>query len=242
MIRLNRYLASCGLGARRKCEALIQSGRVEVNHNVVTNLATQVDEKLDAVFVDGKQVHVLTKKVYVLLNKPGGYITAVSDARGRKTICDLLPQEQPVNPVGRLDLDTTGVILLTNDGELAYRLTHPKFQIEKEYLAHLDHPIKKTDLSQLQSGLKLTDGVTAPCQAFLLSNSRKVRLIIHEGRKRQVRRMFEKLNYHVRKLHRLKFAGLTAGGLNLGEWRELTQKEILDLRRMTGLANRRETK
>lgn len=226
----------CGFGARRKCEAIILAGRVAINQQIVRNLATQVDLAKDAVQVDGENVQPQQKLIYVLLNKPKGYLSAVSDARGRKTVRDLVQIKWQIFPVGRLDYDTTGVLMLTNDGNLAYRLIHPKFKIPKEYLVYLNCAVRIEDIEKLQQGVLLADGLTAPCQAKILKNPRYVRLIIHEGRKRQIKRMFEALRYRVKKLNRETFAGLSSAGLDSGKWRFLTEKEVQLLRKRTGLS------
>lgn len=234
-MRLNKFLALCGFGARRKCEEIILDGRVTVNQQTVHQLATQVDLQNDRVQVDGETVRPQEKQVYLLLNKPKGCITAVSDARGRKTVRDLIHLKLQIFPVGRLDLDTTGALLLTNDGNLAYRLVHPKYKIAKKYTAGLNRPVHREALDQLEQGIRLEDGLTAPCRARVLQNPKIVRLEIHEGRKRQVRRMFEALGYHVKSLNRDVFAGLDTTGLDLGKWRHLTENEIRSLFKMTGL-------
>jgi len=238
-MRLNRYLAQCGVASRRKCEAIIQSGRVQVNDVTIDSLGTLVDEFSDVVSIDGVRILPADKKIYVLLNKPEGYLSTVSDDRGRKTVCDLIPASLKLFPVGRLDLDTEGVLLLTNDGELAYRLTHPKFYIEKEYLACLDKPIAAKDLLRLEGGILLEEGMTAPCQARVLKNNRYVVIVLHEGRKRQVKRMFASLNYQVLHLKRTKMAGLTVKGLEPGTWRYLTAAELKKLKQLTRLSGAR---
>jgi pseudouridine synthase len=224
----------CGFGARRKCEEIILSGRVTVNHQIVRNLATQVDLANDLVQVDTEAVQLQEKQVYLLLNKPKGYLTAVSDARGRKTVRDLIQMKLQIFPVGRLDFDTTGALLLTNDGNLAYRLVHPKFKIAKEYTAYLSHAVRREDIEKLQTGIQLDDGPTAPCRARVLHNPKYVRLVLHEGRNRQVKRMFEALGYRVKSLNRDSFAGLDTTGLDFGKWRFLSASEIQLLFKMTG--------
>lgn len=234
-MRLNKFLALCGFGARRKCEEIILAGRVTVNQQIVHQLATQVDLQHDLVQVDGETVRPQEKPVYLLLNKPKGCLTAVSDARGRKTVRDLIHLKMQIFPVGRLDQDTTGALLLTNDGNLAYRLVHPRYKIVKKYTAGLNRPVHPEDLDKLEGGIRLEDGRTAPCRARVLQNSKIVRIEIHEGRKRQVRRMFEALGYRVKNLNRDVFAGLDPTGLDLGKWRYLTEAEIRNLFKMTGL-------
>lgn len=233
-MRLNKYLAHCGLGARRKCESFILAKQVQINGQVVADLATQVNLAQDVVTVAGKTVHPYERTMYILLNKPKGFLSTVSDDRGRKTVLNLVPANAHLFPVGRLDYDTTGALLLTNDGELAYRLTHPRYQIEKEYLATLDRPILPHDLQQIREGVALEDSMTAPCRARILRDD-VVQLILHEGRKRQVKQMFASLNYRVKYLQRKKFAGLRVDDLKIGAWRELTRPELKQLYQMTKL-------
>ncbi|MBN2088360.1 rRNA pseudouridine synthase [candidate division KSB1 bacterium] len=234
---MNRYLSLCGLGARRKCEDLIHAGRVSINQQIILNLATLVDPVLDQVAVDEKIIKPLGQSIYVLLNKPDGCLSAVSDDRGRKTVLDLINVPFPVKPVGRLDFDTTGVLLLTNDGYLAYRLTHPKFNIEKEYKILLNRPLEIDDKRKLEQGVFLEDGKTAPCLVKIGKERNLVSLIIHEGRKRQVKRMFQSLHYRVKELIRIKFAGLTISDLKPGAWRYLSAEELRRLKKMTGMIN-----
>jgi pseudouridine synthase len=233
-MRLNKYLAHCGLGARRKCESIILANRVQINDQVVQDLATQVNLAQDVVMVDEKTVHPYERTMYVLLNKPKGFLSTVSDDRGRKTVLNLVPANIHLFPVGRLDYGTTGALLLTNDGELAYRLTHPRYQIEKEYIATLDRPVLPKDLQQLRQGIALEDGMTSPCVVRSLREG-VVLLILREGRKRQVKQMFVSLNYRVKYLQRKKFAGLSVDDLKIGEWRELTLTELKQLYQMTKL-------
>ncbi|MDZ7320002.1 MAG: rRNA pseudouridine synthase [candidate division KSB1 bacterium] len=232
-IRLNKYLSRCGLAARRKCDLLIRSGRVAINNQVVTSLGQSVDEAHDVVTVDGHKVAPRSDMVYILLHKPAGYITTVSDERGRRTVMSLIPETYQVVPVGRLDKDTTGVLLMTNDGQLAYQLTHPKFEIDKIYRLELDTPITKAHVQQLQAGVLLEDGMTSPCEVQVSPrNRRRLTMAIHEGRKRQIRRMLASLGYHVLRLARVQFATLTVRGLAPGQWRLLTPAEINRLKRI----------
>ncbi len=236
-IRLNRFLSQCGLGARRKCEDLVRAGRVRMNQQTIQNLATFVDPALDLVMVDEKIIRPIEQSIYVLLHKPEGCLSAVSDDRGRETVIDLIDIPSPVRPVGRLDYDTSGVLLLTNDGHLAYRLTHPRFNIEKEYKVLLNRPLEKDDQRKLEQGVYLEDGKTAPCVVKTGKDWNQVSLIIHEGRKRQVKRMFQSLNYRVKELIRVKFAGLTVSTLKPGEWRYLSAEELLRLKKLTGITH-----
>lgn len=225
-MRLNAYLARAGVASRRKADELIKAGRVVVN-GAPGQLNTFV-ETGDRVEVDGEQV-VPQALAYVLLHKPAGVVTTASDPQGRPTVVGLVRYESRVVPVGRLDADTTGVLLLTNDGELAHRLAHPRYEVEKVYEAEVEGEPDDAGLRRLAEGVELEDGVTAPAQVRRLGPS-LIELSIHEGRNRQVRRMFDALGHPVRRLHRSRYAGLTVDGLAPGASRELTPAEIAALR------------
>lgn len=226
LMRLNAYLARAGVASRRKADELIRAGRVVVNGER-GQLNTFVDAG-DRVEVDGRPV-TPQSLAYVLLHKPAGVVTTASDPQGRPTVVGLVQHASRVVPVGRLDAETTGVLLLTNDGELAHRLAHPKYEVEKVYEADVEGEPSDEVLRRLEEGVELEDGLTAPAQARRLGPSR-IELALHEGRNRQVRRMLEAVGHPVRSLHRSRYAGLTVGGLELGEWRELTEGELAALR------------
>ena len=231
MMRLNRFLALCGLGSRRKCESLIQAGRVAIDGNVVESLGISVNEQTSIVKVDGKRVFPPQEFVYILLNKPKGYVTTANDELGRKTVLDLLPDKFRLFPVGRLDKDTMGVLLLTNDGEFAFQLIHPKFNVDKIYQVSLNRPINNADVQKLQSGILLEEGVTSPCQVKIVQpDQKKIEIILHEGRKRQIRRMLKSLDYEVVDLIRTQFGAIVLKNLKPGEWRYLTDQEVTDLK------------
>ena len=231
-MRLNKYLALCGLGSRRKCELLIQAGRVAVDGEIVTSLAATVDNEKNTIAVDEQVVSPPEKYTYILLNKPKGYVTTASDELGRKTVLDLVPENFRLFSVGRLDKDTTGALLITNDGQLSFQLMHPKFNVEKRYQVLLDKAITTKDVQKLQSGIKLEDGLTNLCDVKITRQDRKeIEMIIHEGRKRQIRRMLKFLGYEVQNLVRIRFATLTLAGLETGEWRNLTDQEVADLKK-----------
>jgi pseudouridine synthase len=238
-MRLNRYLAACGLRARRKCEALILEGRVAVNGNVAVDLGTVVDPRRDRVTVDGAPVRPPAEKTYVLLNKPKGYLTTASDPKGRPTVMDLLPRGcGRLFPVGRLDSDTIGLLLLTDDGKLAFRLAHPRYGVEKKYVAVVKGRPSERDLQKLRSGVELDDGPARPAKARVLSSgfeSSSVEIIVHEGRKRQVRRMFEAVGHAVIDLTRTGVAFLDLGEMKPGSHRMLKADEVHRLRRAVGL-------
>ena len=236
MERLQKVLANAGVASRRHCEELILQGKVQVNGQVVKELGTKVDPDTDKIKVNGKLIH-MERKIYVLLHKPTGYITSVSDPRGRPVVVDLLRGiKERVYPVGRLDYDTSGLLLLTNDGELAHMLAHPSYEMDKVYRAWVKGVPSREKISQLASGVKLEDGMTAPGQARLLkaapANDRALlELVIHEGRNRQVRRMCEAIGHPVIKLERTQVGFLTLEGLEPGQYRPLTTAEIERLRR-----------
>ena len=227
-MRLNAYLARTGVASRRGADELIKTGRVRVN-GVRGELNTFVEEG-DVVDLDGRLL-VPQQLAYVLLHKPAGVVTTASDPHGRPTVVGLVDHEARVVPVGRLDADTTGALLLTNDGELAHRLAHPRYQVEKVYEAEVEGEPADDAIAALAEGIELDDGSTAPAQVRRLGPSR-VELSIHEGRKHQVKRMFEAVGHPVRRLHRSRYAGLTADDLAPGAWRELAIDEVGALRRL----------
>jgi 23S rRNA pseudouridine2605 synthase len=235
--RLQKVLARAGLGSRRACEELIIDGRVKVNGELA-ELGRRVDVERDRIEVDGAPVSVRSDDVYYLLNKPVGVVTTADDPQGRPKVVDLVPSEPRVFPVGRLDFDTEGLLLLTNDGELAHRLTHPSFGVEKEYLAHVDGDPSPSALRRLREGVDLDDGRTAPAKVGHPGPG-MVRLVIHEGRNRQVRRMCEAIGYPVVRLVRTRIGSVTDPRLAPGEWRLLTDEERRSLERATaGLPTR----
>jgi 23S rRNA pseudouridine2605 synthase len=236
MIRLNKFLATAGISSRRKADALIESGRVRVNGKVVTELGVQIDPAHDKVFVNEKQVVVLDEPVYIIFNKPKDTITTAHDERGRTTVLDYVRVKQRVYPIGRLDRDTTGVLLLTNDGEFANRLMHPKFEIKKAYKVTLDTSLRPEDAPKLRKGIRLSDGVTEPAELHLIpgGKNRVVGIVIHEGRNRQVHRMFKALGYTIEKLDRVAYADITYEGLPRGKWRFLTRGEVNRLKERIG--------
>jgi 23S rRNA pseudouridine2605 synthase len=225
-MRLNAYLARAGVASRRKADELIKAGRVTVNGGP-GQLNTFV-ERRDRVEVDGEPV-AAQELTYVLLHKPAGVVTTASDPQGRPIVVDLVDVPERVVPVGRLDADTTGALLLTNDGPLAHRLAHPRYGVEKVYVADVAGRPSESALWALSEGVELEDGMTAPAVARCLAPSR-VELTLHEGRNRQVRRMLEAVGHPVMHLHRSVYAGLTLDGLAPGEWRELRPDEVAALR------------
>lgn len=228
-MRLQKYLAGCGVGSRRKCETYIQEGRVKVNGTIVTEQGIQV-EIGDQVEFDNELVVMEERLVYYLLNKPLGYITSVSDEKDRATVMELV-KDVPyrIFPVGRLDYNTTGLLLLTNDGELTYSLTHPKHHVEKTYMVKLKGNVRPTAIQKLQQGVVIDGYLTAPAKAKIIrqtSATTTISLTIHEGRNRQVRKMCQVIGYEVLRLNRESIGKLTLGNLEIGEYRALTQEEI----------------
>jgi len=233
LVRLNRFLAMAGAGSRRGCDNFILEGRVKVNDELVTRLGMRVNPETDEVKLDDKPVKPLNELIYVLMNKPLRTITTTRDERKRRTVMDLISSSHRLFPVGRLDYNTTGALLITNDGELAYYLIHPRFEIKKVYRVLLNKVIRPIDLHHFQKGLMLDGRKTHPCKAKELrrmGNRSFLEVEIHEGRNRQIRRMFEILGYNVEKLHRQVFGGLEVNELNFGEWRELNPREIRQLK------------
>lgn len=234
-IRLNKYIANAGICSRREADKLISDGHVKVNNKPVTEMGYKVN-KTDSVKVKGKLLRS-EKPVYILINKPKGVLTTVSDDRGRKTVLDIFKGkvEERIYPVGRLDKDSTGVLLLTNDGDLTKKLTHPKYNKKKIYHVFLNKDLEKEDAEKLVSGIELDDGfMKFDSLAFPDSKSRKdIGIEIHSGRNRIIRRMFAHLAYDVEKLDRVYFAGLTKKDIKRGRWRYLTDREISNLKRGT---------
>lgn len=234
-MRLNAYLARSGVASRRRADELIRDGRVRVNGEP-GELNTVVG-RYDVVEVDGARVE-RQRLAYVLLNKPSGVVTTASDPQERRTVVDLVPLEPRVVPVGRLDIDTTGALLLTNDGDLAHRLAHPRYGVPKVYEVDVAGSPSADVVARLRDGVELDDGPTAPARVRVLGREphwTRLELTLHEGRNRQVKRMCEAVGHPVRRLRRTRYAALDVGGLPIGEWRELTPKEIAALRRDVGL-------
>jgi 23S rRNA pseudouridine2605 synthase len=227
--RLQKVLARSGIGSRRACEVLIVEGRVTVNGQTA-ELGRRVSVDSDLVEVDGAAIGIRPDLVHYLLNKPAGVVTTADDPQGRSTVLDLVPVEPRVFPVGRLDLDTEGLLLLTNDGELTHRLTHPSFGVDKEYLAHVEGRPTRSALRRLREGVELEDGITAPAQVGVVTDG-LLRIVIHEGRNRQVRRMCEAVGYPVKRLVRNRIGPLTDRKLKPGAWRALTVDEVRSLER-----------
>lgn len=231
-VRLQKVLAAAEVGSRRICEELIADGRVSVNGEIA-ELGRRVDPDHDRIVVDGVRVGVASDLVYYLLHKPAQVVSTASDPQGRRTVVELVPDTPRVYPVGRLDYETEGLLLLTNDGDLTHRITHPSFGVEKEYLAHVEGSPSRGALRALREGVELDDGLTAPAQASLLAPN-LIRLVIHEGRNRQVRRMCEAVGHPVKRLVRTSIGPISDRSLQAGEWRELQRSEIQALELAVG--------
>ncbi len=230
--RLQKVLARAGLGSRRTCEELIDDGRVVVNGSVAV-LGRRVDVECDSVEVDGVPLGVRPGLVYYLLNKPTGVVTTAEDTHGRPTVIEMVPDEPRVHPVGRLDMDTEGLLLVTNDGALTHRLTHPSFGVEKEYVAAVQGTPGRGALRRLREGVELDDGPTAPARVASPAPG-MLKLVIHEGRNRQVRRMCDAVGHPVQRLVRTRIGPLRDPDLAPGQWRELTLDEVRSLERAVG--------
>ncbi len=237
-MRLQKYLAQCGVASRRKCEAYILEGRIAVNGQVITELGTQVEEG-DQVSFDGALVKCEEKHVYYLLNKPVGYVTTVQDEKGRPTVMDIMGEvDARIFPVGRLDYNTSGLLLMTNDGELTYALTHPKHEVDKTYKVCVKGRISDKNVERLQIGVMLEGKVTAPAKVQILSRteeSTEMTITIHEGRNRQVRKMCESIGHQVSKLTRIAIGEIQLEKLPRGQYRPLTGAELAYLKKVGGL-------
>jgi len=233
-IRLQKYLSGAGVCSRRKGEEYIKSGRVRVNGEVVTQQGVQIDPEKDRVEVDGKIVRINHHVIYIVLNKPAGYITSRSHGT-RKIVFDLIDIKERLNPVGRLDKDSTGLLLLTNDGELHNRLIHPSFDHEKEYEVETLKPINDASLEAFRRGIVIENKKTRPARIDRVAEN-SFKIILKEGRKRQIRRMVEKIDNRVVSLHRTRISTLLIGNLKAGKWRYLLEKEVAALRKSCGLS------
>ena len=233
-MRINQYIASAGVTSRRKADELIEEGRVKVNGAVLTSPGYHVEEG-DVVEVDGARIAPADRKVYYLLNKPAGYVTSTADKEGRPLVTELVPDEMRVFPVGRLDLNTTGLLILTNDGELSNRLMHPSREFSKRYVARVQGIVTGTEAARLEKGVDIGGFVTSPAEVHLMKhdrNSTVVEIIIHEGKNRQVRRMFKAIGHPVLELNRTGLGNLEIGRLAVGQCRKLSPAEVEYLKRV----------
>lgn len=232
--RLQKYLANCGIASRRKCEEYILQGKVKVNGEVVTELGTKINPEKDVIEFENKKVRENTKHVYILLNKPIGYVTTADDQFGRDTVLELVKVKERIVPVGRLDMYTSGALILTNDGDFVYKVTHPKHEIEKTYTVTVKGIVQNSKVEQLRQGVQIEDYITKPAKVKILKtdtekNISRLEITIHEGKNRQVRKMCEAIGRKVLALHRSKIGGIGVKDLELGKWRYLSPKEVEQL-------------
>ncbi len=237
IVRLQRYIAMCGVCSRRKAEELITADRVKVNNQIANELGTKIEIGADKVKVDNREISYRSKLYHIMLNKPKGYITSSSDQFDRPTVIDLVSQDihSRVFSVGRLDYNTEGLLFLTNDGDFAYKITHPKNQVEKTYIASLKKPLAISEINRLRRGVKIDDYVTQPAKVEILdskTNKMTIKITIHEGKNRQVRKMIEAVGSEVSELKRVSVGTVELGNLPLGRWRYLTAHEVNYLKNM----------
>ncbi len=235
MERLQKVMAHAGVASRRKSEEIIAEGRVKVNGVVVTEMGTKVDPAQDTIEVDGEEIEKETK-TYLKLHKPRGYVTTVNDPQGRQTVMDLIHGiDKRIYPVGRLDLDSSGLLLLTNDGDLTHKITHPSHELDKEYMVVANGELSQEEINRFKNGIKLEEGKTSPAKIEMVNQDPKnttYQVIIHEGMNRQIRRMFDQLGYEVVSLIRVRIGNISLGSLKPGEHRKLSSKELQDLLRL----------
>ena len=230
-IRLQKYIADCGITSRRKAEELIKQGKIKVNEKIVKELGTKINPKKDIVFYNNKQIKSEQKYVYILLNKPIGYVTTVKDQFNRESVLDLVKVKERIVPVGRLDMYTSGALILTNDGDFVYKVTHPKHEVEKTYTVTIKGMVTNEEVNQLKNGVKIEDYITRPAKVRILKidkekNQSRLEIKIHEGKNRQIRKMCESINHKVLALHRSQIAGIGVKDIELGKWRYLKDYEV----------------
>lgn len=234
MERIQKYIARCGVTSRRGAEELIKQGKVKVNGELIKDIIL-VDPERDIVEVNGKIIKPEKRKVYIMLNKPVGYVTTVKDEKGRRTVLDLIDVKERIYPVGRLDYDTSGLLILTNDGDFAYKLMHPSKEVDKVYIAEVEGIPTEKELEMFRNGLKIEDYITSKAKIEILKIIDKnavVRIVIHEGKNRQVRKMCEKIGHKVLKLKRVQIGKIKLGSLKVGKWRYLNKEEIEWVKRL----------
>jgi 23S rRNA pseudouridine2605 synthase len=235
-VRLQKYLAECGIASRRKCEEYIKQRKVEINGIIITELGTKVNPEKDKIKFEGKEVSKNNKLVYILLNKPIGYVTTSDEQFGREKVLDLVKIKERIVPVGRLDMYTSGALILTNDGDFVYKVTHPKHEITKTYTVTIKGIIKTDEVDKLRKGVDIDGYITKPAKVKILKtdtekNISRLEIIIHEGKNRQVRRMCESIGKRVIALHRSKIGNISVKDIELGKWRYLKNEEVADILR-----------
>ena len=231
--RLQKYMAQCGVASRRKCEELILDGKVKVNGIIVNELGTKINPEIDIVEFNNQIIKIEEKKLYIMLNKPEGYITSAKDEKGRKTVLDIVNVQERIYPIGRLDYDSSGLLLLTNDGSIYNNIIHPRVAIKKKYIAVCKGKFTQSDIKKFKSGIDIGGYITAEAKMTLLDIEKKnnlvnsvVEIIIHEGKNRQIRRMCEALGHEVLSLKRVEVGSIKLGYLKKGQWRNLTDEEL----------------
>ena len=232
--RLQKYLANCGVASRRKCEEYIKQGKIKVNGEIVTELGTKINPEKDIIEFENKKIKQNSKNIYILLNKPIGYVTTADDQFGRDTVLDLVKVRERIVPVGRLDMYTSGALILTNDGDFVYKVTHPKHEIEKTYTVTVKGIVQNSEVEQLRQGVKIEEYTTKPAKVKILKTDTekdisRLEITIHEGKNRQVRKMCEAVGRKVLALHRSKIGNIGVKDLELGKWRYLNSKEVEQL-------------
>ncbi len=230
-IRLQKYIADCGITSRRKAEELIKQGKIKVNGKTITELGTKINPQKDIVMYNNNIIQIEQKYVYILLNKPIGYVTTVKDQFNRESVLDLVKVKERIVPVGRLDMYTSGALILTNDGDFVYKVTHPKHEVEKTYTVTIKGMVTNEEVNQLKNGVKIEDYVTRPAKVRILKidkekNQSRLEIKIHEGKNRQIRKMCEAINHKVLALHRSEIAGIGVKNIELGKWRYLKDHEV----------------
>ncbi|MCR1950083.1 MULTISPECIES: pseudouridine synthase [unclassified Clostridium] len=233
--RLQKYMARCGVASRRKCEEIILSGKVKINDKIINELGVKIDPSKDKVFYNGKRILPEENKLYIMLNKPEGYITSVKDEKGRKTILDLVKVNERIYPIGRLDYDSSGLILLTNDGDIYNKIIHPRVEVEKKYIALCKGMFSDDEIKKFENGIDIGGYITADAEIRLIDTEKDkktntinslVEIIIHEGKNRQIRKMCSALGHEVITLKRVAIGDIKLGYLKRGEWRNLTKEEL----------------
>lgn len=227
--RLQKYMSYCGVASRRKCEEIILSGRVSVNGKIVNQLGTRINTEQDIVKLDGKKIDIVKEKIYIVLNKPKGFVCTVKDEKNRKTVLDIVNIKERIYPVGRLDYNTSGLLILTNDGEIYNKIIHPRFEKNKVYIAVVKGIPDYNDINKFKNGIDIGGYVTSNASLKILKtydNISKVKIKIHEGKNRQIRRMLDKIGHPVISLKRIQIGNLKLGSLKTGEWRYLTGYEL----------------
>ncbi len=229
--RLNKFISQNTVISRRKADEMISKGEIKINNKVVKELGTMVDEEKDQVIIQGKPLIIKKEKIYIALNKPAGYISTREDELNRKTVMDLVPKNKNLKPVGRLDKETEGLLIMTNDGDLIYKYTHPKFHCEKEYKVMVRGELNERNKEKLERGVMIEGKKTAPCRIQILKSAEtgtELKITIYEGRKRQIRKMFAEISHPVKYLQRIRIGKITLGFLKKGEFRLLNKNELVD--------------